>query len=124
MLLISDRVDQNNPVKRYKAPHHMMYELKILNLTIARETASQGDFLLFLDYLLEDEVTEASGTQSFHYQQIAANETVSIPLDIRTKFVSVIDTTASNYSVGFVLYGDIIKVSKTDLILEWFRKGR
>lgn len=128
MGLISLTFDANVQVRRYKAPRGKMYRIYDIHASIQ----SGGDnMVLVLPYFLEDGITElalASGPIDA-LAAIPANIAGTFfdwqfTLGEKTKYLTCVRRTTTNFTMVIIIHFELISVSKTELIMEWFRHGR
>jgi len=122
MLLISEEFVDN--AVRFKAPSGMMYHITGISYS---NRSSTSQFVMVFDQLLEDEVVDATSRLSpisaFACGDAGANLMVN-NLDHKTKFITIAKTTSTGTGVFVCIYGDLVKATQLQLLMEWFRKGR
>lgn len=121
MLLIG--VVFNDQALNFKAPKNMMY--KISGINFSNDSPVGGQIRIF-DEQTEDNVdfTSKTGFIASFGISVDGNSHFIDNIDHTTKFISILKNVAATVNVDIQIYGDLVKASKTDLIIEWFRKGR
>ena len=123
MLLIS--ANMLDLFLRYKAPVNTMYNITGINFSNFLSVSAE---LFVYDYLLEDDITDDdSGSSNFiatFNTAIAGTSHFIDSINHKTKFITIGKNTGTSIACQVQIYGDIVPVSKTDLLIEWFRKGR
>lgn len=117
---------ENNGIHRFKAPIRHMYEIHSIYGSIF---SGGSNFVSIVDYLLEDEVTSIPNTVdtiALITSNIAGTQfQFNLPVPAKTKFISVGPGNDSTvFSTHIYINYELIKASKTELLMEWFRKGR
>ena len=124
--ILHTRVTEVSGIKRYKAPRGFMYE--IFTMYGAIDTAN-GNSVAILDYLVEDEVSFISNLShliGLIDTLVAGNHfNFTLLAPIKTKFISISASfTSPSFIVNLFINYKLVKASRTELLLEWFRKGR
>jgi len=123
MLLISQRIIQEIP-KRFKAPRHLMY---LIDSVIFVITSANANRIVISDRLVDDQATtvnELDGFVMFNPVNTNVNNVQYTNLNVKTKFLTIGMHTTIGATVFVYIFGEYFKASRTDLLIEWFRKGR
>lgn len=124
MLLIS--VDYTDLLLRFKAPKGLQY--KISGICFSNINVVAGVVVFVVDYLAEDELTDsmirtvpniAAWNSALSSSGIFINN-----MDHKTKFITIAKNSTAPVRTIINIYGDLVPISRTEAILEWFRKGR
>ena len=126
MLLITQRLTDD--FFRFKAPKGKMYLIESMNFN--NRDSTLNTILIFDEWLeedagaVDDNTTRRSQIASFYVIAIdGSNHSIS-GIDHECKYITIAKTQATSVDVLIEIYGKFTIASKTDLILEWFRKGR
>lgn len=124
MLLLSECWVGQNEKRQFKAPKGMMYRLHSFHATNFSSVANQ---LFVLDEGLDEPPTSLGFGRPF---------LALIDLNIdglfvygefdnhKTKFLSMGPLTIAQINSCIQIYGELVIASRTELLIEWFRKGR
>lgn len=122
VLISTTFVDQ---FQRFKAPRHMMYKISSIHFSVAialaanqilvfsRELTPTGipdDFTTSRDSVIAVKSTEAIGD----FQVMDINE--------KAKIITVGKDNSGVTNAIVTIYGELIRATKVELIIEWFRK--
>lgn len=127
MLLVSELFGSSSSlIKTWKAPRGTMWKVDSLSIVVSDSSTAS---LVIVDYAFEDNVDPGSvslaGIDALIF--VTANALTQYRLtkmDHKAKFLSVLINTLVSTNFHVAIYGEIVSASRTDLILEWFRKGR
>lgn len=114
-------------IKLLKAPTNMMY--KIFGISVHSNTIG-SQAISVLDMLLEDEVTvfdpfaRTAGIIFIHEFDEANSFVRYYEKGIETKFLSFITRVTNMQGITIIIDYELKRATKSELILEWFRKGR
>ncbi len=125
MLLISEVFLNEDGGKVFRAPVGMLYNINsiFVNLLVIG-----GGAMYILDRGVEDPLQNVFPTSPLVQVELSTTTANYVFLDVDhdTKYISVVfdnfSPGAGSYWVG--IYGNLIKASKSELIWQWFRKGR
>lgn len=126
-MIISFVIGTGDAPKRFKAPRGFMYEIWDIHFMVF--TAGAG-ILTIVNYLLEDEVTTISVRRSegilasFSSTIAGQAEDFTFTKGEKTKFITGARDGSNTMGVIAIIHYELIKASRTELLLEWFRKGR
>lgn len=129
MAIISRAISDVEQIHRFKAPVGMMYEITDIMGVVQNGGVNVA---WVLPFELEDERGNFDpGDSGFDaIAAVAANDLVAAPhyfhysTPVKTKWITMARRSNTAFKVLFFINYSLITVSKTDLILEWFRKGR
>lgn len=127
MVLIRKLLTEASSVFKYRAPRNFMYLIHSVHLTVL---TAGNNRVIVIDELAEDEVTTLSVGRSSGIIFVGETDiagllpdiTFSVPLP--SKFISIGRELATTFSAFIIIDYELIEASKTELIIEWFRKGR
>lgn len=87
--------------------------------------SSSAGLLVILDREVDPAITElpASGAIFLHDAFIDGSSQFVDNMDHKTKYITMGRNDTSNIGMGVIIFGDIIKASRRELIIEWFRGG-
>lgn len=128
-MIISKFFDSNSDPVKFKAPKGFMYNIFDIHFSV---TLAGSNIVGVLNYLLEDEVDQddwnvanAEGVLAIIATNIAGQaEDFNFTKGEMTKFISIAANTSTVFACFIIIHFELVKASKTELILEWFRKGR
>lgn len=125
VILVSKFLNENSVPFRYKAPRHFMYIIEDIHWS---GMGAAGNRVLVFDYALEDEVTTVNiATKhpiAFFDTTLRASQDVEFTTPLKTKFISIALDSGVAFQGFLIIAGNLVQVSKTELLIEWFRKGR
>jgi len=124
MLLISQTKNADGARRSYKAPKNQMFDIS--HVTIGGFAVAQGA-LIIVDESLEEPGADLGLERQYlvFYDMAIDGQLVSILIKHKCKFLTIggrNSSTAISYTVQ--VFGEFVNASRTDLIWEWFRKGR
>ncbi len=110
-------------MRRYKAPRGMMYIINIIHVSVA--TTATNTFGV-VDHAIdqEDQNSIANGNFIFSIDTGSAINDSLENLKIKTKFFTIGFFGSNAAAVRVAIFGELVTVSRTELLIEWFRKGR
>ena len=124
-MLLVNAIFTDNP-EQFKAPTGMMY--KVESVHIINLTAEAGTLLYLQDFNIHpNNVTDNAGSQN---NWLAIHECDSIhssftqDINEKTKFLIVQKNSATTINARITVYGKLVKASRLELLVEWFRKVR
>lgn len=121
MLLISALLQDNALV--FKAPKNHMYFVE--NVSFVNSQAD--DFFIFVfDEMLEDvvDITSRRSPIAVFEAAISGTNFHVTGINHKTKYLTVNKSNANSVNIFVLIYGELIKASRSELLMEWFRKGR
>lgn len=123
MLLIS--VVMDDKVIRRRAPQGFMYQIDSIKLSNGIALAG---FAFVSPYEYEDEIDDIFANVARDFLvTMDMNLTGNIEftnIDTKTKYLSFGKDIANSCKVGISVYGKLVKGTRTELIMEFLRKGR
>lgn len=122
MIIGSKLLNTINPI-RLKAPQGMMFVIQSIH--VANAGSDVANNLFVLDYLVEDQVgqiTPSDWISSVRLLTTGHNEFVN-DLHHQCKYISIL-TDANVPNCRVTIHGRLINASRTQLLIEWYRKGR
>jgi len=123
MLLIS--VQYNDAILRFKAPRGLQYFIE--SISMVNQTAINNILVMVIDFLAEDEQTDSFNRSSPSIANmittIGGLHTFINSINHKTKFISIGKNSTAGVTTFINIYGKLIPISRTDTLLEWFRKG-
>ena len=121
MLLISTVF--NDIVLNYKAHKGMLYFIE--GILFSNDSGVGGQIRIY-DEIIEDapDVTTRAGFMACFSPSTDGSNLFVGNINHKTKYISILKNVVATVNVDIVIYGELIKASKTDLLIEWFRKGR
>ncbi len=124
MLLISEFWN-GDPIKRvFKAPLNTMFLIKAYSITSASTAADQ---FIGLTRAVEELDQILSNNEDYFLEvdlQINGLTHFVTDIDEKAKFITLGPKIGASITSGVQIYGEFIKASTSELIWEWFRKGR
>lgn len=110
-------------IRRFKAPKGLQYLITGIYLAVFEATTGNA---YVLDYLVEDEITVVLVITEQNVLSMISTNVIDNSfidnLNHKTKYLTL--GTVGNANCLFVVFGELIHLSKTEAIIEWFRKGR
>lgn len=126
MGIISVVMDNSMLSLRYKAPKNHMYRVTDIHGSVISNGNNQGVWVI--PYLVEPERIAFNPQGEFLAFIVCHIAGQSIDFEFmnaeNTKFISLVRRLDANFECAIVIHYELIKASKKELILEWFRKGR
>ncbi len=122
MLLISELFVDD--VIHHKAPSGLQYFIQSVNFMAGSGVLAS---ILILDYLVEDEITDIHTTREVlcsYSPEISGTNHQIVDINHKTKYISITKDLAASVAVAINIYGKLVPLTRTDAILEFFRKGR
>lgn len=111
---------------RIKAPKGKIFEIDTIYFNNGMAVA--GGLVFVLDYVVEEEITDAYSSVSEFLAAFStdiAGSFMSIPdVKHRTKYLTITKAGTGGVVSHIAIYGELVKAPRTELIFEWFRKGR
>ena len=126
MLLIAELLSTSRPNKGHKAPSGFQYLIEGIFISILDAGNSNA---VILDYITEDEVSFLGTVTNIHALLIVPTDNVNAGVHMtginhKTKFLTIALSDSAATVVWVGIYGELITISRTEAIIEWFRKGR
>lgn len=122
MLLISYVGLASDSTRVYRAPRGKLYFIKEIFVSV---TVFGNSNLFIVDEEKEEQVFSDHGSPL-----ITADLNTAIPfynfnnIDHKTKYISLVLSASSSADFWVGIYGELISASTSELIWEWFKKGR
>lgn len=108
-----------------KAPTGLMYKINAVHVAIT--TALAANYLIIADRHLDtpdvSDTLRVGDIVATFATDLQGNFFIS-DLDVITKWITIGKTNAASMDARVSIYGEFVKGTKTQLIMEWFRKGR
>ena len=128
-ILVSFVVNEDMGFKRFKAPHGFMYEITDIHFSVL---AAVNNRVYVIGYDIEEKGTSTDIAASDVADFIAIMETEAIrqqsfhfSVAEKVKYLLLAQAASGNaFECSVVIVGRLTKASKTELLMEWFRKGR
>lgn len=125
-MIINAFMTETTPPKFFKAPKGFMYEIFDIHFSIL---VGGSNGIGVVPYQLEDEVVFLSTTTSeflaFMPTDIAGNiADFAFTKGEKTKYITIAIQDSTAIGVIIIIHYELTHASRTELILEWFRKGR
>lgn len=125
-MILSVNMNQED-IFRIKAPTGLMFKIHSMYAT----TITPGDNgILVINESLEEQVTTIgnaairSGVIFEMEADVSQNAYFGLPVPEITKFISIATRTSTAFAVDVFINYEFKKATKTELLIEWFRKGR
>lgn len=121
-------LDGTSPAKRLKAPKNTMFLVSDIHGSVL---SSGANTVSVINELLEDELeiiqadTRQSGMIAAFSTAIAGNHVdFNFMTPQKSKFLTVARSSSTAFNAIIIIVYELIKATKPELIVEWFRKGR
>jgi len=115
----------NNTLQRRKAPYRTMYKIYSIYGTIV---SAANNTMKVVDYGVEDEVVTLGDVNEgviFEMETSVIHSTnFVIPFPIISKFLTFGTRLTTAFSGRILVNYELINATRTQLLIEWFRKGR
>jgi len=114
-------------VFRFKAPKSTMYEIHGIFIDIV---SAGNNSIGVLNYLVEDQITTKNAGVDFEGFLVAIegdiqrSTNIIFPIPEITKFISVLTRSSSSFEAFVAINYKLKPATRTELLIEWFRKGR
>ncbi len=124
MLLIAEEFLDD--ILRFKAPRGQQYF--VTAIAMVNLLAVNNVFSFVIDFLSEDQQTD-SLIRSAPFlagivTTVSGHNIVIQDINHKTKFLTIGKNSTTAVRVFVSIYGKLIPISRTDALIEWFRKGR
>lgn len=123
MLLNTVLIDTVSQIKKMKAPRNMMWKVDSINFS--NITSVTGEVLVY-DREIGQAITQVQGTESNVIASInstTVQEHQITGIDHTTKYLTIATSSGSGSpNTKVMIYGEIIKATIKELLIEWFRK--
>lgn len=122
MIILSELFTKTIPLQK-KAPRNTMYQIDAI--FISNGVVSAGGEILVLDR----QVALATTTLDVNKENVvsmittdAIHEHFVNTIDHKTKYITIGNTISGTPNCRVIVYGSIVRASRKELLIEWFRK--
>lgn len=126
-MIISVFITETSSPFTFKAPKGTMYKIWDVHSTIFAGGANAIGVLNFLSELIEDvwNVDDTGGLIAvFDTAITGSTQDFQFTTGEKSKFITIAKDGSSAFAASIIIHYELISASKTELIIEWFRKGR
>lgn len=111
-------------ILKFKAPRGMMYFVEGINFATVQ---ADGIYITVhpfaIDATFNIDVSTRQAIASFSASIAGTNHFIG-GINEKSKFLSIAKASVQTVDVSIEIYGELVKASRTELIMEWFRRGK